>query len=226
MKKIDISKDSPYFIYTFGNRPRLLIDTGTHGDEYGVISLVKKVLLKYEEQLPDFLYIPLVSPSAVKLKVRENVRGKDLNRIFFDDSDDPEVQLNIKALWGQKFDLHVSFHEDPQSENYYVYDSGFDKRESDLVIQHNNYLLKNNIILLNGIDDPDDLSLGYEFVNGYRKFIHLENGIDDGMIVTWILNKGISRNCLLPEIPGKLELKEKEFIVDSFFKEVIIKYFQ
>lgn len=220
MKRIDIN---PYFFYYIsGNDPKLLVHTGTHGDEWEVAGLVENYLKTNEKILPDFVFVPEVSPSAVKNKTRQNNLKNDLNRCFFSDSNDPEVQANIEILKNRNFDLMLSFHEDPDFPEYYIYDVGLENTTDELILEHNRLLSSKGIELLNGVDDPNDINLGYEFREGYRKFVHkIEE--DDGMISSWVFNRKIIKEYLLPEIPGKANLETKKYIVESFFEEVVLK---
>ncbi len=140
MKKVLIQNEPEFNIYKSGNNPRLLIHSGTHGDEYEIIDLVNKALKKYETSLPAFIIVPHVSPSAVEKRSRTNYQGSDINRVFFSNSDDKEVRINILVLEGNKFDLFVSFHEDPESSQYYIYDSGYSPEQNKLIINHNQIL--------------------------------------------------------------------------------------
>lgn len=215
----DILPGFEYFIK--GDNPTLLIHCGTHGDEFESIDIVKKCVEKYENKLPDFIFVPVVSPSAVKNKTRLNENGFDLNRIFFSDSKEPEVVENIKVLNGYKFDLFVSFHEDPMSDEYYIYDSGYKTEESEAIKAHNQKLKKLGVNLLNGIDDTEDIDLGYEFKDGYKKFIETKEDLNNGMITVWSMLEKDIQTCLTPETPGLLDFKKKELIVDTFFKDVL-----
>lgn len=207
--------------YIKGPNPKLLIHSGTHGDEYEVIDFVRKAVEKYENLLPDFLFVPVVSPSAVRARKRFNVNGKDLNRVFFSDSTEIEVQENIKVLNNYKFDLMVSFHEDPDFLDYYIYDESKDERISNLVLKHNQKLKELGVGLLNGVDDPNDPHLGHMFVEGYAKFEHTEEEVHDGTATLWAIVESKASDCLVPEIPGKLDLSKKELVVDSFFKDIL-----
>ena len=120
MRKYQTSEPS-LFYYQTGENPRLLIHTGTHGDEYEVIDLVMEAVKKYEDYLPSFVFVPVVSPSAVAKRTRNNGRGIDMNREFYSDSDDKEVVANIEILENKEFDLFVSFHEDPGSSFCYIH---------------------------------------------------------------------------------------------------------
>lgn len=222
MRKIETT-NLDFYYYVHGEDPRLLIQTGTHGDEYEVIEIVKKAVEKYEKELPDFTYVPEVSPSAVAKKKRRNWKNTDLNRSFFTDSDDLEVQANIEVLKGHHFDLFVSFHEDHEFDNeYYIYDVGSNKLENKLVLKHNRILKEKGILLLNRIDALDDPELGYLFVDGYKKFGHKVDS--DHGIAGWILDTGIAEEYLMPEIPMKANRETKEMIIDTFFEEIIVKY--
>ncbi len=216
--------DLHYFVS--GENPKLLIHTGTHGDEWHVISLVKSALRKYESKLPPFIYFPEVSPSAVKVKTRVNGRGKDMNRIFFSGSKDPEVIEHIRHLKNKRFDLVISFHEDLDAQDYYVYDHHIEKlkKEVKLIINHHKRLMKFGIKLFNGIDDPKDRALGNKFKNGYKSFTHRKDQKNNGMITTWALQKSIADRCLVPEIPGKLPHEKKKFIIESFFEEILLGF--
>ena len=224
MRKIETGNPK-FFYFVSEENPKLLIHSGTHGDEYEVTDFVMEAILKYEKKLPPFIFVPVVSPSAVERKTRVNESGTDMNRGFFSDSKDPEVLANIEIIKNQKFDLFVSFHEDWEFSEYYIYDWGYSKEKNELVLKHNQWLKNNGIGLFNGIDDPLDLALGYEFVEGYNKSVHLEKDKDDGVISDWILNRKISKEYLLPEIPQRLSREKKKLIVDSFFSEVILKMF-
>lgn len=223
--RIVVTKYPNFYYFRSGENPKLFIHSGTHGDEAEVTEFVREALIKHEESLPPFIFVPIVSPSAVERKTRENESGNDMNREFFSNSPDPEVQVNIEIMKDKRFDLFVSFHEDPLETNYYLYDVGYREMENELVLKHNQLLKNSGVELLSGIDDAEDSSLGYEFIEGYKKFIHPKNYHDDGTISAWVLNKHIAEEYLLPEIPGKASREVKRFIVDSFFTEVILKSF-
>lgn len=224
MRKVVIDNGKlVYFVSS--DEPKLLIHSGTHGDESEVTDFVIESLEKYKDQLPPLIFVPEVSPSAVKLGTRNNYLNHDMNRTFLSDSTDPEVLANIEVVKNKKFDLFVSFHEDPTQTNYYLYDVGYKVPENDLVMKHNMLLKNKGVDLLNGIDDPDDPDLGYELKDGYIKMVHPKNYHDDGTISAWVLNRHITDEYLLPEIPGKHNRDTKRMIVDTFFSEVILKSF-
>lgn len=208
-----------YFVK--GDNPKLLIHSGTHGDEFDVIDLVKKAVEKYEGKLPDFVFVPMVSPSAVQNKTRVNKNGKDLNRIFYSNSTEIEVQENIKVLEGFCFDLVVSFHEDPEFNTYYIYDESQDELISEKVLNHIEIIKNLNVKLLTGLDDTNDPHLGHAFVEGYSKFHYPDERVADGTVTLWAYSENKTKGTLTPEIPGTLNLSEKDMIVDTFFKHVL-----
>lgn len=222
-KRVLPSTNFKYF--TNGVSPRLLIHAGTHGDEYESINIVTSSIKKFESLLPSFIYVPHVSPSAVKQKTRHNGNGKDSNRIYVkEDSLEDEVIWNQQIMMIGEFDLAVSFHEDPIYKEYYIYDEGKDDEKSHLIFEHNNFLSQNGIKLLTGIDDIYDPHLGTYFTNGYKKFTFKE-GQYGGDVLNWGMNKGRIKHALIPEIPGLSNQIEKSFIINSFFEQVIVKYF-
>lgn len=209
-----------YFVK--GEKPSLLLHAGTHGNEYESIEFITECVKKYEDRLANFIYVPRVSPSAVSLKKRTNKNGLDLNRVFTNLENDMEVRVNRNILEDFKFDLMVSFHEDPESDEYYIYDEGFEFKHSDKIKKHNERLKKLGIKLLNGVDDPADPHLNFEFVEGYRQFKMDHNIENIGMTTTWALSEGKIPEAFVPEIPGKLTLKEKAIIVETFFTDVLL----
>lgn len=224
MRKIE-TKYPNFYYFVSGENPKLLIHSGTHGDESEVTEFVMESLRKYEAQLPAFIFVPEVTPSGVAKNTRRNGSGRDMNREFFSNSPDPEVQANIEAIQGHHFDIFVSVHEDPELMAYYLYDVGPGKDRNELVLRHNQMMKNHGVELLNGIDDLEDTSLGFEFVDGYNKMDFPEGEPDDGTISAWVLNRKMAKDYLLPEIPGKAIREIKKYIVDSFFTEVILKSF-
>ncbi len=215
-----------FHYYTYGKIPRLLVHSGTHGDEYEIIDIVADALERYKADLPSFIFVPRVSPSAVELRTRENTNGYDLNRQFKTDSTELEVLENLKIVERGPFDLFVTFHEDPLCTAYYMYDVGSDELDRTYVVENNATLQKHGIELYSGVDDPLDENLNHEFVNGYKKFAHNAIVEEDGMISTWALNKKLAKDCWIPEVPGRASIETKKFLVDNIFKNLILEYFK
>lgn len=220
MKKFNIA-GTTYFIH--GEKPSFLVLSGMHGDESEIIPFVRESLDFYKESLPAFLYISEVSPSAVVLKTRVNKSGKDLNREFFDNSKDNEVNATKQIVKDLTFDLCVSFHEDPEQTDFYLYESG-DLRGTKIWEKFKEKISNEGVGLMNGIDDTNDVSLGYEFTGGYHSFPPEQNGkyVEDGTFWSWAMNNKIVKRFLNPEIPGKVSLHKKREVVEIFFSQIVI----
>jgi len=216
-------KNLVYFLS--GAKPNLLLLSGTHGDEYESIRAIGECLRKYQNSLPPFLYIPFVSPSAVKLQTRKNKAGLDINRTFLAKSKDRETENVMEIVSRYRFNLCVTFHEDPEQKDFYLYDSGsvtakdwkiFKKRLKGL-----------GVGMLNGVDDATDPILGNRFEDGYKAFLTdksspASDGEGDGTFWSWAVAKGLVKKVMTPEVPGKLPIKTKGKVVEAFFQEIII----
>ena len=108
----------------FGAASQSFSFSGTHGDGNSeVTDCVTRYIDTHQSELPDYVYIPELSPTAVKLK-RRNLFGHDLNREFIHEPIDPEVITAMKILDPFTFSLCIAFHEDPDRRtSFYMYDS-------------------------------------------------------------------------------------------------------
>lgn len=148
-----------------GNSPKLVIHSGTHGDEYHVIEPLRKVVERLYDELPSFLYVPEVSPSAVLLNTRENALGHDMNRVFWGANFDPEVIANKQILATVSHAIALTFHEDLENNAFYIYDS--EKLSNDLLEALRARIRTLGLTLYNGQDDFEDEQLQYVFDHGY-----------------------------------------------------------
>src|SRR3989338_4995521 len=62
-----------------GESPSVLIISGSHGDEFEIVPLIEFYLQKYEEFMPNFVFVPRVSPSAALTKTRLNGEGPTIH---------------------------------------------------------------------------------------------------------------------------------------------------
>lgn len=208
--------ENTYFLK--GVKPLLEIDTGVHGDERGVIPSVKDVLDSHLSRLETLLYIPEVSPSAVKLGTRENAQGNDINRNFIEGTLDQEANLTMDIIRRLEPAVCVSFHEDPKS--LYIYDSGeLDLEGSESLATLREEVRTLGVPLLSGIDDP---ALGIDFSKGYRHFSLATQTPDKGFFGSWALSHGLAKRALTIEIPADLEPGLKDKVVDSVFRNLVI----
>ena len=197
--------------------------SGTHGDEYQVIKSVEKAMGKLWNELPDLLFIPQVSPSAVFAKTRVNEDGLDINRNFFDNSSEKEIQNLIKIIAPHHFDTAFTFHEDPERNKFYIYDTGFLNHKTRLNLKKELKLI--GIKLYNGVDDPSDPVLGYQAKKGYIRTSAEDIVVTHGSFEDWALSKKIIGHVVNPEIPGIADQQTKDKIVEIIFRQIIIPYF-
>lgn len=211
-----------------GTNPTLLIVSGIHGDEAETVPLVEKAVEKYYDRLPDFLYIPAASPSALKLGTRKNGDGVDMNRSFKSDTTIPEVRV-LMNLWSQySFELFLEIHEDPELSEFYLYDGETDENMAGRNLVGTKKLEKLfgdiqgfGVKLFDGIDDPDDPDLGYEVKNGYSRWpmVHNDHGAESWLII----DEHRLKQVINPEIPGIISTDKKAEIIDAVFRRLILK---
>lgn len=207
--------------YIFGERPKILLDSGTHGDEFEVIGSVEKAIKKYISLMPSFIYIPEISPSAVRLRTRVNENDKDLNRSFLDKGQEDEAKAVMKIIGKYHFDLNVSFHEDEDKSEFYFYDS--EAMDKSVLKKIREEVEKLGVGLFNGIDDENDPILRKKIKDGHFVCSKEENEEENGFLWTWLYRNKKIKRIILPEIPGKVSQEKKDEIVDVFFREVILK---
>ena len=198
------------------NDPKLLILSGMHGDEYDVISCIKRYLEKNKDTLPNYLYVAEVSPSAVAAKQRQNIFGHDVNRQFFDPPTDPEVKSFMEILTPHHFNLSLNFHEDPDlTGTFYLYDSG--QLSEDQLVQLRSQIIEHGAGLHTGKDDPLDANLGFHVEKGYISTPYEVLPADAGFSWVWFAKHGITKRSLDIEIPGKASMELKHALVAVIF---------
>ena len=113
-----------------GHEPiRLGIFAGIHGDEpegaHGLLQFVR--LLEAKPELAQgyclSLY-PVCNPTGFEDHTRNARGGKDLNREFWSNSAEPEVQLLQSELISRSFQGIISLHTDETAEGFYGYARG------------------------------------------------------------------------------------------------------
>jgi hypothetical protein len=110
-------------------RFKIGIFAGLHGDEpAGILGLMDFVReLDEDPELGrhfELAIYPLCNPSGYLAGTRESASGKDLNREFWRNSDEPEVVLLEKEIAARKFDGIISLHSDDTSPGFYGYARG------------------------------------------------------------------------------------------------------
>lgn len=107
------------------NRPaRLILSAGIHGDEPAGPAALLRFLQegKYLSHEIDWVLMPALNPSGLRLGTRENADGIDLNRDFLR-GDTTEVAAVIRWHKAQATppDAHFSLHEDWEAKGFYMY---------------------------------------------------------------------------------------------------------
>lgn len=199
-----------------GKNPRLLILSGMHGDEHEVIDVILSYVRKHARQMPPFLYIPRVSPSALARKKRRNKWGHDVNREFFDPPRDEEARRVMEILLPHRFDLTINMHEDPDfARAFYLYDSG--RLSPEQLTRLRTGAVNAGAGLHTGPDDPMDTDLGYHAEKGYISSPYDFPPSQSGFAGPWFARHAISRRDIIVEIPGKARAGLKTRLVDLLF---------
>ena len=104
------------------NLPVVYISTGVHGDEPGgpesLLHLLENGLL---DRPLSFHICPMLNPTGFELGIRENAKGKDLNRDYYH-LKSSEVREHVKWLGTRNPELFISLHEDWESGGFYYYE--------------------------------------------------------------------------------------------------------
>lgn len=199
--------------FTWGSSPKLLITSGLHGDETETSDLLLEYMQAHYQDLPSFVYIPYMSPTATQKKTRENGNGLNLNRAFTQEATDSEALDIIAIVQNYSFDLALDFHEDPDRKyRFYLYDESFGR----LPFDHRKFkrdLKHVGLQLYNGIEDPADPTLGYTVKKGYIHLGQNDHEEHEGFFSYWALNHGIMKRCFTFETPGKTDRETKKMLI-------------
>jgi murein peptide amidase A len=108
---------------------RIGIFAGIHGDEQtGVVASVHLLqLLANHPHMGRFLELfiyPVCNPWGFDANRREGRSGKDLNRCFWAENEEPEVRLIEQELRSKQFHGIIALHTDDTSEGIYGYVNG------------------------------------------------------------------------------------------------------
>jgi hypothetical protein len=112
-----------------GDTIRIGVFATIHGDEpEGALALTRFLtLLEKQRDLAQgyalFLY-PVCNPTGFEDNTRHSRRGKDLNREFWRDSAEPEVQFLQTEIWTHAFHGIINLHSDDTSDGLYGFVNG------------------------------------------------------------------------------------------------------
>lgn len=113
-----------------GDTPiRIGIFAGIHGDEpegvHAVVQFIKLLEAKPELAAGYYLSIyPVCNPTGFEDNTRFSRRGKDLNREFWRNTEEPEVRLLQAELQSRSFQGIIALHTDDTSHGFYGFAHG------------------------------------------------------------------------------------------------------
>jgi hypothetical protein len=115
----------PIYGYSLiGNQdsPIVYLSSGIHGDEpAGPLALLEFLSDQSLPQRSSWYVCPVLNPTGIKLGIRENFQGIDLNRDYLCPKS-KEIAAHTAWLDGLQFDLAISLHEDWESTGFYYYE--------------------------------------------------------------------------------------------------------
>jgi hypothetical protein len=200
-------------------KPVIAFLSGTHGNEHEVIPILEETLTHFASKLPPFVYIPIVSPSAVKQKTRRNKNNNDMNRIYNDQSEDEEMQELTKILSPHSFTYVFDFHEDPEYDSFYLYDTG--NISQTIWSKFSDKMQSIGVRLFTGYDDPHDPVLNQYISNGYIGAPDSNTSPSSGTAWDYMYEKGICERMLTIEVPGPISLQAKKNVIETVFTALI-----
>lgn len=189
---------------------KVLIVSGLHGNEGGVIEPLFTFFNQYENPTTSVVFIPTMCPSALQKRERNNARGHNANRIFDTNSNDPENNVVTSIIIEHApFDLVISFHEDLEYPHTYVYEMGKQCSKTQLK-KWQEAVKKIGIHVLNGVDDPNDIDLRNTFVDGYHYKSHPKQ---NGQFEDWVVAYRYAKRSLTIEIPSSASKDQKRSLI-------------
>jgi predicted deacylase len=216
-EKLHYQKDRTGHRYVIkGEKPKFLLISGTHGDEFGVAVSAKKIVEKYFGKLPDFVFVSNASPSALSSKTRNNGEGLNLNRNFFNKTRSLEARTMMDLVANFKFDLCFDFHEDTESEDLYIYDFFGKACKDNLKAKMRKFLRE---VKRRGVG----IRTSGNYVGGYCHEVAPEKVINkNGLFGDWSMHQKLIRRYVGIEMPSKLAQKDKDILIDKLFKLLIL----
>ncbi|MEY2879443.1 MAG: hypothetical protein RLZZ15_1823 [Verrucomicrobiota bacterium] len=108
---------------TAGPRPRVYLSAGIHGDEPAPpLALLAMLEAGVFDARATWFLCPLLNPTGLARRTRENAAGLDLNRDY-QDRRSPEIAAHVAWLQRQpRFDLAMCLHEDWEAQGFYLYE--------------------------------------------------------------------------------------------------------
>jgi murein peptide amidase A len=112
-----------------GDRVRIGLFAGIHGDEPAGTHALVRVISRLQAQSElatgyDLFFYPICNPLGLAAGSRFSRSGKDLNREFWRNSSEPEVQLLEQEIRSHNFHGLISLHSDDTSPGLYGFVRG------------------------------------------------------------------------------------------------------
>ncbi len=192
--------------------PSVLYLSRMHGDESESSKVLREILERTGASGPSYLFIPEVSPSAVRAKTRKNGAGHDINRQFYDNTQDPEARTVMNMLSPYRFNVAVDVHEDPdRNKSLYIYDTGImtDRELS----AYRRLVRQAGAELYTGMDDENDKDLGVRIEDGYISFRQDTISLNAGFLSIWITANSVTSRVFTIEIPGRAASQMKRRLI-------------
>jgi murein peptide amidase A len=188
-----------------GNGRRALISAGIHGDEpsgvEGICSFLEKTQYKLFTSEWELTFLPCLNPYGYEYEIRENHEGKDLNRLFKNDSPPQEVMFAM-STFDNCYDLTIELHEDNTSPGYYLYQTGTHAEDE---------ILGSKILQSVKSTMPINLSQDIDGHKANKGVINPENNLDSmdwWPMALYSLSKG-TRKCLVLETSTHFPIEKR-----------------
>ncbi len=183
-----------------------------HGNEYESGSILTSYLTDHASTLPDFVYIPKVSPSAVAAGTRKNTYENDINRQFVNHTVDPEALAVMKIVRPYTFNICIDIHEDPdRTMSCYIYDTA--QMTPQELEAYRSCIQTTDARLYTGVDDVDDEHLMLQVDKGYVSLGYEKSSETAGFSSRWLYETGVAKRTFTVEIPGKASLPLKQSVI-------------
>jgi murein peptide amidase A len=106
-----------------GPAARIYISAGVHGDEpAGPLALLQALRQGAFTRALDWTLVPVVNPTGLAARKRENAEGIDLNRDYGSSPRSDETRAHLAWLRGRRFELALCLHEDFETDGAYLYE--------------------------------------------------------------------------------------------------------